>query len=233
MVKNNLSKIICVSITGKEEKDWRNKLDEIGVLKIEEVALFLELYEKDQREKIYKALLDSKIKKIPLVHIRHDMDKDELKFLKNNYGTRYFTIHEINFQRNDIFKWKGFYKNLCLEMNFDNFVSKKVKVEKIDGFCVDLAHFKVGMETLNKDFEYVFDRKRFKKYFDCNHLNGWDAKINRDMHTIYDLSNFDYLKTLPEFLFGKIIALETFNSIKEQLEFKKYLVRLLNDKLSK
>lgn len=65
MVKNNLSKIICVSITGKEEKDWRNKLDEIGVLKIEEVALFLELYEKDQREKIYKALLDSKIKRFP------------------------------------------------------------------------------------------------------------------------------------------------------------------------
>lgn len=75
--------------------------------------------------------------------------------------------------------------------------------------------------------------KDLKSILDCNHLNGWDAKINRDMHTIYDLSNFDYLKTLPEFLFGKIIALETFNSIKEQLEFKKYLVRLLNDKLSK
>lgn len=233
MAKINFSKIISVSITGKEEKDWQDKLDEINFLKIKEVSLFLELYGKDQREKIYKALLDSKIKSIPLVHIRHDMTKDELRFLKNNYKTRYFTLHEINFQQDDILKWKGFYKNLCLEMNFDNFVSKKVKVEKIDGFCVDLAHFKVSMEMLGNDFEYVFDRKEVKRYFDCNHLNGWDMKTNRDMHTIHDLSNFDYLKTIPNFLFGKIIALETFNSIKEQLEFKEYLIGLLSKKFSK
>ena len=47
------------------------------------------------------------------------------------------------------------------------------------------------------------------------------------------LSNFDYLKTMPKFLFGKIIALETFNSIKEQLIFKEYLIGLLSDKFSK
>lgn len=228
---NFAKKRISVSITGKKEKDWRDKLDEINDLKIKEVSLFLELYDKAQREKIYKALLDSKIKNIPLVHIRHDMTKDELKFLKNTYKTRYFTLHEINFQQDDILKWKGFYKNLCLEMNFDDFVSKKVKVEKIDGFCVDLAHFKVGMEMLNKDFEYVFDRKENRKYFDCNHLNGWNPKTNRDMHTIHDLSNFDYLRTMPKLLFGKVIALETFNSIKEQLEFKKYLTSMLNEKL--
>lgn len=233
MFKANFSKRILVSITGEEEKDWRDKLDEINTLKIKEVALFLELYKKDQREKIYKALLDSKIKSIPLVHIRHDMTKDELKFLKNNYKTKYFTLHEINFQQDDILKWKGFYKNLCLEMNFDNFVSKKVKVEKIDGFCVDLAHFKVGMEMLSKDFEYVFNRKGVKKYFDCNHLNGWDPKTNRDMHTIHSLSDFEYLKTMPNFLFGKIVALETFNSIKEQLKFKEYLAGLLGEKFSK
>jgi hypothetical protein len=233
MAKINFSKRILVSITGEEEKDWRDKLDEINALKIKEVSLFLELYGKEQREKIYKALLDSKIRSIPLVHIRHDMTKDELKFLKDTYKTRYFTLHEINFQHDDILKWKGFYKNLCLEMNFDNFVSKKVKVEKIDGFCVDLAHFKVGMELLSKDFEYVFDRKEVKEYFDCNHLNGWDMKTNRDMHTINDLSDFDYLKTLPKFLFGKIIALETFNPINDQLKFKEYLTDLLNEKFSK
>ncbi len=231
MATINFAKRILVSITGKKEKDWRDKLNEINDLKIKEVSLFLEFYDKTQREKIYKALLDSKIKNIPLVHIRHDITKDELKFLKNTYRTRYFTLHEINFQQDDILKWKGFYKNLCLEMNFDDFVSKKVKVEKIDGFCVDLAHFKVGMEMLNKDFEYVFDRKENRKYFDCNHLNGWNPKTNRDMHTIHDLSNFDYLRTMPKLLFGKVIALETFNSIKEQLEFKKYLTSMLNEKL--
>jgi len=225
-----MKKNILVSITGREEKEWQDKLKEIEESGIKEVALFLEIFEKEQREKIYKALLSSKIKSIPLVHIRHDMVKEELEFLKNNYKTKYFTIHEENFVHDNVKNWKGFYKNIYLEMNFDNFVSKKVKVEKIKGFCIDLAHFKVAMEKLNKDFEYVFKRKEIHKYFKCNHLNGWNSEKNIDMHTIHSLKDFDYLKTLPQFVFGNTIAFETFNSIKEQLEFKKYITELLENK---
>ena len=111
-------------------------------------------------------------------------------------------------------------------MNFDNVISKTVSVEKIRGFCIDLAHFKVALETLSKEFEYVFKRKN-KKIFLCNHLNGWDSEKNIDMHTITTLKDFDYVKTLPHFVIGKVIALETFNSIKEQLKYKTYLEKLL------
>lgn len=221
---------ILVSIAGRNEQDWQEKLKEIEYLKITEVALFLELYEKAERKKIYEALLNSGVKNIPLVHIRHDMTKDELKFLQKNYRATYFTCHEENFVHGDISRWKGFYKNIYLEMNFDKAVSKEVKVEKIGGFCIDLAHFKCGLENLSKDFEYVFNRKD-KKYFICNHVNGYNPEINCDMHTIYEFKNFDYLKTLPAFVFGECIALETFNSIKEQLKFKKYVTTLLSEKL--
>ncbi len=225
-MKNNTSKIL-VGLTGEVSDEILKKIKECKNLGVKEAALFLEFLKKSDRQKAYGALLNSKIKSIPLVHIRHDMIKEELEFLKNKFKSKYFTLHEINFQHDDILKWKGFYKDLYLEMNFDNFVSKKVKVGKIAGFCVDLAHFKVGMETLNKDFEYVFNRKNDKKYFDCNHLNGWNPKINYDMHTIHSLKDFDYLKTLPKFLFGKVIALETFNSIKQQICFKSYLQNML------
>ena len=220
---------ILVSITGYEEKHWQDKLKEINELNIKEVALFLEIYEKDQREKIYKTLLKSKIKSIPLAHIRHDITKDELEFLRKNYKTKYFTIHEESFVHDNLKQWKGFYKDIYLEMNFDNFVSKKVQVEKIGGFCIDLAHFKVGLEKLSKDFEYIFDKKD-KPLFLCNHLNGWNPEKNIDMHTIYNLANFDYIKTLPPFVFSNIMALEMFNPIKEQLEYKKYLTKLLLEK---
>jgi hypothetical protein len=225
-----MKKTILVSITGKDENECIEKINEANQFRIKEVGLFLEFLDKGQKEKVYDELLKSKIKNIPLVHIRHDMTNDELKFFKDKFKTKYFTIHEINFQHNDILKWKGFYKNLELEMNFDNFVSKKVKVEKIGGFCVDLAHFKVAMEKLTRDFDYVYVKKNLAKYFDCNHLNGYNPKTNCDMHTIHNLKDFDYLKTLPEFVFGKCIALEVRNSIKEQLEFKKYLANLLEKK---
>jgi hypothetical protein len=228
MAKNNFSKKIFVGLTGKTSKEIIEKINGCKELGIKEASLFIEFLEKPEREEVYASLLiTSKIKKIPLVHIRHDMEKSELEFLKKKFKTKYFTLHEINFQHDDILKWKGFYKNLELEMNFDDFVSEKVKVEKIGGFCVDLAHFKCGMEMLNKDFDYVNTRKKNLKYFDCSHLNGWNPETNCDMHTIKDLKNFDYLKTLPKFLFGKTIALETFNSIAEQLEFKKYLSKIL------
>jgi hypothetical protein len=230
-MKNNFEKKIFVSITGKDENECIKKIKEINNLGIKEAGLFLEFLEKPEREKTYGALLNSKIKNIPLVHIRNDMDKDELKFLSKMFKTKYFTIHEDSFINDGIKKWKGFYKNLCLEMNFDNFVSKKVKVKKIGGFCIDLAHFKVGMEKLSRDFEYVFDKKGIKKYFGCNHLNGYNPKTNCDMHTIHNLKDFEYLQTLPGFLFGKCIALETFNPIKEQMEFKKYLEKILEKRL--
>jgi len=96
-----------------------------------------------------------------------------------------------------------------------------------------LAHFKVGMEMLNKDFNYVYIKRNMPKYFDCNHLNGWNPEINCDMHTIHSLENFDYLKTMPDFVFGKCIALEVFNPIKEQLEFKSYLIGMFTEKFGK
>ena len=53
-------KRILISITGKNRKDWKSKLEEIEALKIKEVCLFLEFYDKEKREEIYQALLNSK-----------------------------------------------------------------------------------------------------------------------------------------------------------------------------
>ena len=221
---------ILISITGQTEQEWQDKLIEIEKGHVREVALFLEFYNKEQKQEIYDALLGSPIESIPLVHIRHDMVKEELEFLQKNFKTRYFTCHEENFVHHDVRHWRGFYPDIYLEMNFDNVVSKAVDVSRVGGFCVDLAHFKCGMETLSKDFEYIFKRKKIHRYFKCNHLNGWDSEKNEDMHTIHDLKDFDYLKTLPAFVFGLAIALETFNSIKEQLQFKKYLTEVLSER---
>lgn len=225
--QKDFNKRILVSLTGSTDKDWQSKLREIERFKIKEIALFLEIFrQKSQRDKICQALLKAGVKQIPLVHIRDDMTKEELKFLVNNFQTKCFAIHENHFKV--LNKWQGFYNKLYLEMNYDNFINRLVDVRKIAGFCVDLSHFKAAEEKWSQEFIYIIQWQSVQNLFKCNHLNGYDYKKNIDLHTVKSLQEFDYLKTLPEFIFGDYIGLEVFNPISQQLRFKKYLVKMLN-----
>lgn len=113
-------------------------------------------------------------------------------------------------------------------MNFDNFIAKDVNVKKIAGFCIDLSHFKSEEERWTKEFDYILHERRIKREFGCNHLGGFNPYKLRDKHTVTDLHDFDYLKTLPEFVFSPIVALEMDNSIKEQLVFQKHVERMID-----
>ncbi len=113
-------------------------------------------------------------------------------------------------------------------MNYDDVVDSFVRIKKIGGFCIDFSHFKAAEEKWSKEFEYILKRRKKSWLFGCNHLNGYSYEENTDLHTVRSLKSFNYLKTLPEFLFGQAIGIETNNSITEQLKFKKYLVKMLN-----
>lgn len=224
MSLKNFEQRILLGITGEKEA-WEEKLNDINKLGIAEVALFLERFDQTQRKKIYRAILDSSLKNIPLCHIRNDMEIEELVFMEEKFKTKYFTIHEGSFSFLD--KWPGFNKKLYLEMDANNYISQKVIVEKIGGFCVDFSHFKMAQTQWTKEFDYTYFKKE-KIKFGCNHLNGYDEEKNDDMHVVKSLKDFDYLKTLPKFLFSKVIALEMDNSISQQIKFRKYLVNLLS-----
>jgi hypothetical protein len=231
MLKTNIENHILLSITGGKSPfgyidDWREKLDALNKLKCKKAALFLEGFNQSERKKIYRALLDSTIKELPLCHIKEDMEVEEFVFLETKFKTKYFTIHERSFGFMD--KWPGFERKLYLEMNTDDYVSKKVRVEDIGGFCVDLSHFKVASKNWTEDFEYTYLRKN-KIKFGCNHLNGYDPKNNHDMHIVKNLKDFDYLKTLPKFVFSKVIAIETYNGIKEQIKFRDYVNKIIEN----
>ncbi len=221
----SFSKRIYLSITGKENIDWQEKLEEINQLGIKIVAVFLESFDKKERDNFYRFLLKSSIKRIPFVHLRDDVSKKEIEFFIDRYKTNYFNIHEEHFEILD--KWKGFWHKLYLEMNYDSEIAKDVKVRRIGGFCVDLSHLKSAIARGSEEAYYIFIR-RHKIKFTCNHLNGYNPNKREDKHTITSLKDFDYLTTLPKYVFGKIIALELGNSIKEQIKFKEYLTKLLD-----
>jgi hypothetical protein len=226
MNKNDFSQRIYLGITGQENIDWQTKLKEINQLNLKEAAVFLEGFDKKERDHLYKFLLKSSIKKVPLVHLRDDTTKEDTKFFIDNFQTEHFNIHEEHFDILD--KWQGYWDKLYLEMDYDSDIAKNVKVRQIGGFCIDLSHFKTAITRGSEEAAYAFFR-RHKIKFACNHLNGYDPIKNNDLHNIIDLKDFDYLTTLPKYVFGQIIALEVNNSIKEQIQFKKYLIKLLNN----
>ena len=219
---------IYPSITGHKTIDWQSKLKEINKFKIKEAAVFVEWFNKKERPHLYKFLLKSSIKRVPLVHLRHDTNEEDIEFFIKNYNTQYFNIHEDHFDVLD--QWAGYLDKLYLEMNFDDEIAKNVKAREIGGFCIDLSHFKSAIARGSEEATYAFFRKN-KIRFACNHLNGYDPIEKIDKHTITSLKDFDYLTTLPKFVFGKTIALEVNNSIKEQMEFIGYLNKMLGDYL--
>lgn len=226
MQKQTFSKIILLSITGEKNLDWQSKLKEINQLKISRAAIFLEHFDKKERDNFYRFLLKSSIKTVPLVHLRADVSKKEIKFFIDKFKTHYFNIHEEHFRLLD--QWKGFWDKLYLEMNYDSEIAKDVKVRRIGGFCVDLSHFKSAIAQGTEEACYIFTRKN-KIKFTCNHLNGYSPSKMEDRHTITSLNDFDYLTTLPKYVFGKVIALEVENSIKEQIKFREHISKLLDD----
>ena len=79
---------ILLSITGTKSFDWANKLKEINAKKIDEVAVFLECFDKKERDNLYRLLLKSSVKTVPFVHLRHDTDKEDIRFFVDNFKTR-------------------------------------------------------------------------------------------------------------------------------------------------
>lgn len=222
---------IYVSITGEKPEDGLSKLKELARHRISKACLFPTRWDKEGRDKVYDAIAKSRIREIPLLHVRDDMELDEIRFFYNHYNTRYFTIHEDHF--NVIDRWKGMFQHLYLEMNFDNYVAKDVDVRRIAGFCIDLSHFKTEEERWTVEFDYVLHERKIRREFGCNHLNGFNPYKLRDKHVVTDLKDFNYLNTLPDFVFGDVIAIETDNPIEDQLVFQKHVMALLEKKLNR
>ncbi len=48
------------------------------------------------------------------------------------------------------------------------------------------------------------------------------------MHDINNVKDFDYLKEVPKFVLGKILAIEIMDTINTQLKVKKFIEKIVN-----
>ena len=77
--------------------NWQKMIKDVSRFKLKEISLFLTCATYLERKKIYQALEDTSVEKIPHVHARHDM-RDRVSFatnlsakdLKARYGERVY-----------------------------------------------------------------------------------------------------------------------------------------------
>jgi hypothetical protein len=219
------------NITTTKGSNWREKIREINSLKIEEVALFPTVLNKDERKTLYSLIKNSTIKKIPFVHLRDDMDISELDFLVNEYDTRIFNTHslrEFPVNKDWILKYREL---ICIENNY-NYPLDPEEINKFGGICLDFAHLE-NVRILEPE-RYEKEIKVLNSFpVKCNHISAIKKefsfvdekkrKLQYDSHHLEDLSELDYLKNYPVKYFSEFCAIELENKISEQIEAIDYI----------
>ncbi len=220
------------AITSTKGANWRKMLKEIDKLGLKEIALFPTCLAKEERKEVYALLEKTNLKSIPLIHLRGDMELEELDYFVKNYKTKLFNVHtpRRNPLLHDFLKYK---KQIYIENGQPFFTEKEL--DSFAGICLDFSHLE-NDRRLNKE---VFERtiEMFKKYsIGWAHISAVTATPHMDLdgyftyheHRLEDFSELDYLKNYPLNYFPKLIAMELTNPLKEQLEAINYIRKILN-----
>lgn len=205
---------------------------------IEEIAVFPTVLDKEDRKKLYDIIRNTKIKRIPLVHLRDDMDVKELDFFVKEYDTQVFNTHserEYPINKEWVLKYKEF---ICIE-NTHEYPLDSEEVKKYGGICLDFAHLEneriLSPERYEKNVE-VLNRFPIK----CNHISAIkkdfsfvDSKkrtLQYDSHHLESLTELDYLRNYPVRYFSDFCAMELENSLEEQMKAIEYVNKFMGDR---
>jgi len=238
--------LLSLTTTNENSKasNWKEKIQEINKLKIEEIAFFPTCLKQKERKELYKYLENSNIKKIPHVHIRTDFEEWELSYFVRNFGTEIFNIHPMP----EALKWEKtkYWKNLFFENMYHYpkpnsrslFTKEAFKKYSIAGVCLDLSHLVSEKMIFPKNYSKTFELIK-KHKIGCNHISGMKNKLYKEnrsglmiyeTHFLESLDQLEYLKSLPIKFFSDIISIELENSFEQQMEAKKYIENIINNK---
>jgi len=232
---------ILLGLTTITLGEWKNKVKEIDELGLKEIALFPTSLNLSERKELYSLLEKTKLEKIPHVHLRDDMFIPELDYLSSKYKTEVFNVHSEDDHYPSLLDYKDYYKKIYVENTINNTPTEN-DLKKYAGLCFDFAHWHSGIMKAGEACERNIALKAYaKKYkIGINHAGAikkekilyHDRRINKDFfgydsHWLDDLSELDYIKKYKDY-FTDIISIELENSLKRQLEIKKYLEKIIN-----
>jgi hypothetical protein len=224
--------LVSLTTTNSHRRDFAKVVQEIDEYGLKEIAFFPTAVDSVKRQELYKLLEQSKVEKIPFVHLRSDMSEEEIDYLIDRFGTEVFNIHSINSKYPFAERFAKYGDKIYIENQYCYLSDEEI--EKYAGICLDTSHFEDFRKTGSPYYNYFCDLLP-KCNCGCGHISSiksipwinWRGLwFSFSYHHYRNLSEFDYLKRHQAYL-PEILALELENSIEEQLLAKKYIEELL------
>lgn len=230
------NKKILLTLTTVYDSENYKKIDDISKYNIKEISLFLTGLNFDERKKLYDKLENFNLEKIPHIHLRNDMEINEIDYLYERYKVECFNIHPKNDAfpfLNDLSKYRSItYIENTLDMPTEE------ELDNYAGLCLDFSHLEEMylMRTKKRSDESILKILNTHQ-LGCGHISAIKKEAHIDVtypsrmhfasHKLDNLNELDYLEKYKSYL-PKIMSLEFVNDFSEQLEMKKYLEKLLN-----
>lgn len=226
---------VLLGVTTTYGSDWKAKMKEIKKLGLKEVAFFVTCLDKEQRKEYYDLAKETGVK-APFVHLRSDVDNEEIEYLMETFETKVFNLHtEREFPLdNDISKYK---EKIYIENIFFGLLEEEVK--SFGGICLDVSHLEEDRLSRPKIFKHNIEIIE-RSFIGCNHISAITKEVRfdeeekvyrHDRHYLEDLSELDYLKKYPFSYFSDYVAIELENTLTEQLKIKKAIEEVINSKI--
>ncbi len=229
-------KKILLGFTTTPYSNWHNKIKEIEKFQIKEIAFFPTFLKKKERQKLYWLLEETCLEKMPHVHLRDDMDEEEISYFVERFSTSRFNIH-CNMKAFKVLEnlssfWR---EKIFLENQWEISQDFLEMLNLCGGLCIDFSHWEeFGFYKNNQGYDQFSDLAR-KYQIGCCHISAVRklGKIKKALatnfnlfqiadHTFCSLEEFEYLLKYQQYL-PDIISLELENSLEEQILVKNYL----------
>lgn len=235
---------ILPSITthGKPGSHWEDKLRELPILGIKEVALFVTGLSPDERTYCFGEL--EKVHAvhpftIPFVHAVSSMQEYEYRYLQKVFKTQAFNLHPEKQYPPEYPLSADIRRSIFIENTEYYLPFGYNEIAGYAGMCVDVSHLEDTRRSCPELFpEYISFIEKIQ--IGANHISAsfddpsgsYVGKSYFSNHIAKVAEDFKYLKELPASVFGPLCAVEVENSLTEQLTFLPYIIEIIHSKFA-
>ncbi len=223
-------KKILLGLTTTPGSDWREKVEEMKRFGITDIALFPTFLKKQERDELYTLLEGIDSLTVPHIHLRDDMEEDEVAYLEDRFHPVAYNIHD---HPRHVPAFDRFRHKIFVENHFHPFPDGIV--DEYAGICLDIQHYRLTRFRFPKSYRMLTELLGTDVAIGCCHISPLPAIRNMmkrkrsgmDEHYMIDIREYDYVSDYASYL-PEYVSIEAENPFVEQLRIRERLEKICN-----